>query len=43
MRKLLNRPRPGRRPQRAPIPKAELEEIWRQAWLEAAKLPRITL
>ena len=43
MRKLLNRPRPDERPQRLPIPQAELEEIWRQAWREATRLPRITL
>jgi hypothetical protein len=42
VRKLLNLSRPDRRPQR-PIPKAELEEIWRQAWIEATRLPRITL
>ena len=41
MRKILNRPRPERRPQRLPIPKAELEEIWQRAWLEAARFQRI--
>jgi len=43
VRKLLKRSRPDVRPQRMPIPKAELEEIWRRAWLDAAKYPRIGL
>ena len=43
VRKLLKRGRPERRPQRMPIPQAELDEMWRRAWLEAAKLPRISL
>jgi hypothetical protein len=43
VRKLLKRGRPERRPQRLPIPQAELDEMWRRAWLEAAKLPKISL
>ena len=41
MRKLLNRSHPERRPQRLPIPKAELEEILNRAWQEAARFQRI--
>jgi hypothetical protein len=42
VRKLLNRSRPESRPRRLPIPQAELDEMWRKAWLEA-RLPRISL
>ena len=38
VRKLLNRPLPDIRPERLTIPEAELEEIWRRAWLEAARI-----
>jgi hypothetical protein len=41
VRKLLNRSRPERRPQRLPIPKAELEEILQRAWQEAARFQRL--
>ena len=44
MRKLLQRrPRPESRPQRVPIPQAELDEIWRRAQIEAIRLIRITV
>ena len=41
MHKLLNRSHPERRPQRLPIPKAELEAILQRAWQEAASYRRI--
>jgi len=41
VRKLLNRSQPERRPQRLPIPKAELDAIMQRAWQEAARFQRI--
>jgi hypothetical protein len=39
--KLHNRSHPERRPQRLPIPKAELEAILQRAWQEAARFQRL--
>ena len=41
MRKHQNRSQPERRPQRLPIPKAELEALLQRAWQEAAKFQRL--
>ena len=41
MHKLLNRSHPERRPQRLPIPRAELEAILQRAWQEADRFQRI--
>jgi hypothetical protein len=41
MHKRPYRSRPERRPQRPPIPKAELEEILQRAWQEAARFQRL--
>jgi len=41
VRKLLKRSQPERRPQRLPIPKAELEATLQRAWQEAARFQRI--
>jgi hypothetical protein len=41
VRKHLNRSQPERRPQRLPIPKAELEALLQRAWQEAARFQRL--
>ena len=41
VRKHLNRSRPERRPQRLPIPPAELDALLQRAWQEAAKWQRL--
>ncbi|MET0902999.1 MAG: hypothetical protein ABWZ52_07160 [Acidimicrobiales bacterium] len=41
MRKQLNRSQPERRPQRLPIPKAELDALMERAWQEAARFQRL--
>jgi len=41
VRKHPNRSRPERRPQRLPIPPAELDALLQRAWQEAAKWQRL--
>jgi hypothetical protein len=41
VRKLQHRSHPERRPQRLPIPKAELDVILQRAWQEAARFQRL--